>query len=88
MDLLVGSQVVVRAGTCGAVLAEFSDTRLTVLFDPPPDDGGYRSFNVLPVEIRPWCEPANDVERLPSCRAEAEAGDQSPHRHAGVSLVD
>jgi hypothetical protein len=58
MDLVVGNRVVVRAGTKGAVLAEFSDTRLTVSFDSP-EDGGRNCFNVLPLEIQPSseCEP-------------------------------
>jgi len=59
MDLIVGNRVVVRAGTHGSVLAEFSDTRLTVAFDPP-EDGGQSCFNVLPLEIKPWCEPPSD----------------------------
>lgn len=60
MDLIVGNRVVVRAGTRGSVLAEFSDTRLTVAFEPP-DDGSQSCFNVLPLEIKPWCEPPKDL---------------------------
>jgi hypothetical protein len=55
MDLVVGNKVVVKAGTRGAVLAEFSDTRLTVAFDPP-EEGGQSCFNVLPLEIKPCCD--------------------------------
>jgi len=67
MNLIVGDRVVVRAGTCGSVLAEFSDTRLTVTFDCPTDandasgSGHNGCFNVLPMEIRPWCEPPADL---------------------------
>eukprot|EP00747_Dinoflagellata_sp_TGD_P180407 gnl/TRDRNA2_/TRDRNA2_32821_c0_seq1.p1 gnl/TRDRNA2_/TRDRNA2_32821_c0~~gnl/TRDRNA2_/TRDRNA2_32821_c0_seq1.p1 ORF type:complete len:606 (-),score=134.57 gnl/TRDRNA2_/TRDRNA2_32821_c0_seq1:136-1713(-) len=60
MDLVVGSKVVVRAGTQGTVMAEFSDTRLTVAFDEPVD-GVPSCFNVLPVEIKPWHELPNDM---------------------------
>lgn len=60
MDLLVGTRVVARAGTRGVVLSEFSDTRLTVAFDTPSDNGGQSCFNVLPLEIRPWCETPED----------------------------
>jgi len=60
MDLVVGNQVVVRAGTRGSVLAEFSDTRLTVLFDSS-EDGGQSCFNVLPMEVRPWCVPPGNL---------------------------
>jgi hypothetical protein len=59
MDLVVGNKVVVKAGTRGAVLAEFSDTRLTVAFDPP-EEGGQSCFNVLPLEIKPC---SDSVER-------------------------
>ncbi|CAK0834850.1 unnamed protein product [Prorocentrum cordatum] len=60
MDLVVGNRIVVNAGNPGAVLAEFSDTRLTVAFDAP--QGGAQScFNVLPVEIRQWCEPPSSL---------------------------
>mmetsp|Transcript_6722 Transcript_6722/g.16680 ORF Transcript_6722/g.16680 Transcript_6722/m.16680 type:complete len:390 (-) Transcript_6722:243-1412(-) len=60
MDLVVGSKVVVKAGTLGVVLAEFSETRLTVSFDQA--EGGSQScFNVLPVEIKTWCEPPEDL---------------------------
>jgi len=60
MDLIVGSRVVVRAGTRGSVVNEFSDTRLTVAFDTSDEDG-HSCFNVLPVEIKPWCEPPSDL---------------------------
>jgi len=56
MDLVIGTRVVVKVGTRGSVLAEFSDTRLTVAFDAS-EDGGQSCFNVLPLEIKPWCEP-------------------------------
>lgn len=56
MELVVGTQVVAQAGARGVVLAEFSDTRLTVAFDAPAESGGRVCFNVLPLEIRPWCE--------------------------------
>jgi len=59
MDLIVGSQVVVKAGTCGSVLAEFSDTRLTVAFDT--QEGSGSCFNVLPLEIKQWCEPRSGL---------------------------
>jgi hypothetical protein len=60
MDLIVGNRVVVRAGTRGSVVNEFSDTRLTVAFDISDADG-HSCFNVLPVEIKPWCEPPSDL---------------------------
>lgn len=60
MDLVVGSRVVVPAGTHGVILAEFSDTRLTVSFDKN-EDGQMNCFNVLPLEIKPWCEPPNEL---------------------------
>lgn len=60
MDLVVGNQVVVRAGTHGSVLSEFSDTRLTVVFDTS-EEGSRSCFNVLPLEIRPWCEPPRSL---------------------------
>eukprot|EP00930_Biecheleria_cincta_P035476 TRINITY_DN24397_c0_g1_i1.p1 TRINITY_DN24397_c0_g1~~TRINITY_DN24397_c0_g1_i1.p1 ORF type:complete len:550 (-),score=100.08 TRINITY_DN24397_c0_g1_i1:127-1776(-) len=53
--LMVGSQTLVQAGCCGTVLGEFSDTRLTVLFENSAENPG--CFNLLPHEIRPWCEP-------------------------------
>jgi len=56
MDLIVGDRVAVPAGTRGSVVNEFSDTRLTVAFDQR-EDGVQSCFNVLPLEIRPWCEP-------------------------------
>ncbi|CAE8648803.1 unnamed protein product, partial [Polarella glacialis] len=52
--LLVGNKVAVPAGRRGTVLAEYSDTRLTVVFDAT-EDGVPNCFNVLPIEIRPWC---------------------------------
>mmetsp|Transcript_106744 Transcript_106744/g.211982 ORF Transcript_106744/g.211982 Transcript_106744/m.211982 type:complete len:435 (+) Transcript_106744:70-1374(+) len=60
MDLIVGNRVVVRAGTRGSVVNEFSDTRLTVAFDISEEDG-HSCFNVLPLEIKPWCEPPSDL---------------------------
>jgi len=64
MDLVVDNRVVVPAGTPGIVLAEFSDTRLTVSFG---HDGeyGYSCFNVLPVEIKPCCELPVDLPEGP-----------------------
>lgn len=59
MDLIVGNRVVVKVGTHGIVLAEFSDTRLTVSFDQA--EGYQCCFNVLPLEVKPWCEPPNDL---------------------------
>jgi hypothetical protein len=61
MDLVVGNRVVVKAGTRGAVLAEFSDTRLTVAFDPP-EEGGQSCFNVLPLEIKPCSDSVVEDE--------------------------
>eukprot|EP00434_Breviolum_minutum_P009813 symbB.v1.2.008643.t1/scaffold540.1/size189765/8 len=55
MSLVVGSKVVVHAGCRGTVLAEFSDTRLTVVFETS-ETGTPSCFNVLPLEILPWCE--------------------------------
>jgi len=55
MSLVVGSKVVVQAGCRGTVLAEFSDTRLTVVFETS-ETGTPSCFNVLPLEILPWCE--------------------------------
>jgi len=55
MPLMVGSQVVVQAGCRGTVLGEFSDSRLTIAFDTP-EDGTQSCFNVMPMEILPWCE--------------------------------
>lgn len=53
--LMVGTQTLVPTGCRGTVLGEFSDTRLTVLFENSEDNPG--CFNILPHEIRPWCEP-------------------------------
>eukprot|EP00438_Fugacium_kawagutii_P020198 Skav207615 [mRNA] locus=scaffold1878:101822:111291:+ [translate_table: standard] len=47
-------KVVVHAGCRGTVLAEFSDTRLTVVFETSEESPS--CFNVLPLEILPWCE--------------------------------
>lgn len=55
MDLVVASRVVVKVGTRGVVVGEYSDTRLTVSFNSP--NGENTSFNVIPLEIKPWCEP-------------------------------
>lgn len=60
MGLIVGNKVVVPPGTPGTVLAEFSDTRLTVGFQPQKD-AAPSCFNVLPLEIRPWCEPPSHL---------------------------
>ena len=53
MPLVVGNQVVVPAGSRGTVLAEYTDTRLTVVFES--SEQGVSCFNVLPMEILPWC---------------------------------
>ena len=55
MSLVVGSRVVVHAGCRGTVLAEFSDTRLTVVFETS-ETGAPNCCNVLPLEILPWCQ--------------------------------
>ncbi|CAE7334648.1 BFAR [Symbiodinium necroappetens] len=55
MSLVVGSRVVVHAGCRGTVLAEFSDTRLTVVFETS-ETGAPNCCNVLPLEIMPWCQ--------------------------------
>jgi len=60
LDLVVGNKVVVKAGAQGAVLAEFSDTRLTVSFEQT-EQGAQSCFNVLPLEVKPWCEPPSDL---------------------------
>ena len=58
MDLVVGNKVVVPAGSRGTVLAEYTDTRLTVVFE---EQSGVSCFNVLPLEILPWCPLPCDV---------------------------
>jgi len=60
VDLTVGSRVAVKAGTLGKVLAEFSDTRLTVSFDLPQGNG-QSCYNVLPMEITPWQAPPSHL---------------------------
>ncbi|CAK9077053.1 unnamed protein product [Durusdinium trenchii] len=56
MSLVVGNRVVVHAGCRGTVLAEFSDTRLTVVFETETEESSPSCFNVLPLEILPWCD--------------------------------
>jgi hypothetical protein len=60
MDLIVNGRVVVKTGTRGRILAEFSETRLTVAFDRA-EAGSQSCFNVLPLEIQPWCELSADM---------------------------
>eukprot|EP00440_Ansanella_granifera_P000080 gb/GFBE01000087.1/.p1 GENE.gb/GFBE01000087.1/~~gb/GFBE01000087.1/.p1 ORF type:complete len:482 (+),score=90.92 gb/GFBE01000087.1/:1-1446(+) len=55
MPLVVGSQVVVQAGCRGIVLGEYSESRLTVVFETS-DDGAQSCLNVLPIELLPWCQ--------------------------------
>jgi len=64
-DLIVGNRVAVPAGTRGVITGEFSETRLSAAFytEPEPDTHDTRAmphFNVLPCELRPWCEPHPD----------------------------
>jgi hypothetical protein len=60
LNLVVGNKTVVKAGTRGTVLSEFSDTRLTVVFERS-EEGTQACFNVMPLEIRPWCEVPQDL---------------------------
>jgi hypothetical protein len=77
MDLIVGDRVVVPAGMRGVVLAEFSDTRLTVAFGPP-EDGGQSCFNVLPLEIRPLVAEVQQAEtQAPTGNAGTDGEDAS-----------
>lgn len=61
MDLVVGTGVAVPFGTPGTIIGEYSDTRLTVAF--MVDCQGTQTlchFNVLPMEIRTFCDaPCN-----------------------------
>jgi len=59
-DLVVSGRAVVKTGTRGRILAEFSETRLTVAFDRA-EAGNQSCFNVLPLEIQPWCELSPDM---------------------------
>jgi len=89
MELVVGSHVVAKAGTRGVVLAEFSDTRLTVAFEAPEDGGGQNCFNVLPLEIRPWCEPPPHLPVGTRVRAvqEVTAGVLAPVAAGSMGVV-
>ena len=74
MSLVVGNRVVVHAGCRGTVLAEFSDTRLTVVFETPTaaaedSESSPSCFNVLPLEILPWCETPPQMPAGSSVRA-------------------
>mmetsp|Transcript_57311 Transcript_57311/g.134067 ORF Transcript_57311/g.134067 Transcript_57311/m.134067 type:complete len:447 (+) Transcript_57311:65-1405(+) len=84
MSLVVGNEVVVHAGCRGTVLAEFSDTRLTVVFET--ESGSPNCFNVLPLEILPWCETLPDFAAGTAVRALQHL--TSPHAiivHAGTN---
>ncbi|CAJ1334215.1 unnamed protein product [Effrenium voratum] len=67
MSLVVGNKVVVHAGCRGTVLAEFSDTRLTVVFET--SEAAPNCFNVLPLEILPWCDTPPEFPAGTSVRA-------------------
>ena len=68
MSLVVGSRVVVHAGCRGTVLAEFSDTRLTVVFETS-ETGAPNCCNVLPLEILPWCQTQPELQAGTTVRA-------------------
>jgi hypothetical protein len=66
-DLFVNDQVLVPRDTPGQVIAEYSDTRLTIDFkvgESNQNQEGYQThcaFNVQPVEIRAFCDLQCDM---------------------------
>jgi len=60
MDLVVGHEVAVPFGTSGIVMGEYSDTRLTIAFEVE-GQGRNTHFNVLPMEIRAFCDTPCDM---------------------------
>eukprot|EP00929_Paragymnodinium_shiwhaense_P048771 TRINITY_DN24619_c0_g2_i2.p1 TRINITY_DN24619_c0_g2~~TRINITY_DN24619_c0_g2_i2.p1 ORF type:complete len:401 (+),score=61.07 TRINITY_DN24619_c0_g2_i2:88-1290(+) len=63
-DLVVSGRVVAKMGSRGIVVGEYSEARLTVAFDGSSSDT-HQLFNVLPLEVQPWCEPP--AEFPPGC---------------------
>jgi hypothetical protein len=79
-DLVVNDQVLVPRDTSGKVIAEYSDTRLTVAFDvgeSTHNQEGYEShciFNVQPVEIRSFRDLPCDIRPGEIVRAKCDLG--------------
>lgn len=73
-DLIVGNRIAVPAGTRGMITGEFSETRLTAAFhmDEGSATNNASHFNVLPCELRPWCELPPDFSEGQAVQARAD----------------